>query len=200
MRVRGGVQKKSAFILASSSSRREALLASIGVFPTHIIGADIDETPLKNEKALSTARRLAQAKAEKIAMAFPDLPVLGADTVAILSRRMLGKPKDEEEARRFLSLLSGRRHHIVTAICLVLPSGRCIARDDRTLVGFKRLEQSEIEGFIATEEWKGKSGGYAIQGYGGGFVRVIRGSPSNVAGLPLFETRQILRSVQLTPF
>lgn len=180
-------------MLASASPRRLELLARIGIVPDRVAPTDIDETPLKAELPRQLAARLARGKAE--AAAAPDALVLAADTVVGVGRRILGKPADEAEARRFLGLLSGRRHHVYTGVALRTPDGAIRTRLVDTVVAFQRLTDQQVAHYLAGEEWRGKAGGYAIQGQAEIFVRFLSGSYSNVVGLPLFETAQLLRGV-----
>lgn len=177
-------------VLASASPRRRDLLAQVGIRPDNITATDIDETPLPRELPRACAIRLARAKVETAAAAPEDL-VLAADTVVAAGRRILGKPGDTEEARGFLRLLSGRRHRVITAIALRRPD-RIIERAVETAVRFKRLSEQEIEAYLASEEWRGKAGGYAIQGRAAAFIPWIGGSYTNVVGLPLAETVALL--------
>ncbi len=183
-------------ILASQSPRRLDLLAQIGVTPDAVLPVELDETPLKNEAPGQLARRLAQAKAQAVAVARPDAAVLGADTVVACGRRILGKPADSAEARRFLTLLSGRRHVVHGGLCVVL-NGRAHVRHVATRVGVKRLSDQEIDWYLDSDEWQGKAGGYAIQGRAAAFVDFVNGSYSNVVGLPLHETAQLLGGLGL---
>jgi septum formation protein len=177
-------------ILGSASPRRRDLLAQIGVTPDAIAPADIDETPRKDELPRRYAERLAAEKARAVA-ADPDDLVLTADTVVSAGRRILGKPADAAEAEAFLRLLSGRRHRVATAI--VLRRGdRLWARLVETQVKLKRLSDAEIAAYLASGEWRGKAGGYAIQGIAGAFVPWIGGSYTAVVGLPLTETANLL--------
>jgi septum formation protein len=177
-------------VLASASPRRRDLLAQIGIFPA-ISATDIDETPRKDEAPRALAQRLARAKVS--ALAEPGACVLAADTVVACGRRILPKAETGEEARACLALLSGRRHRVVTAVALRLPDGRVRERLVESVVGFARLSPAQIEAYLATGEWRGKAGGYAVQGMAASFVRFLSGSYSNVVGLPLFETAQMLR-------
>jgi septum formation protein len=180
-------------ILGSASPRRLELLAQIGVAPNAVIPAEIDEAPLKDELPRAHADRLAAAKAEAIA-ARPEASgalVLTADTVVSLGRRILGKPADEAEARLFLSMLSGRRHRVTTGVALK-GADRLWTRRVETVVRFKRLSDAEIDAYVASEEWRGKAGGYAIQGRAAAFIPAINGSYSNVVGLPLAEVAAML--------
>ncbi|MBL6459229.1 septum formation protein Maf [Belnapia sp. T6] len=182
-------------MLASASPRRLELLARIGIVPNRVLPTDTDETPLKAELPRQLAARLAAAKAEAAAAAAPDSLVLAADTVVGVGRRILGKPVDAAEARRFLTLLSGRRHHVYTGVALRSPDGTTRTRLVDTVLAFQRLTEAQIADYVAGEEWRGKAGGYAIQGRAEVFVRFLSGSHSNVVGLPLFETAQLLRGI-----
>ena len=178
-------------ILASASPRRLALLAQIGITPDRIAPAELDETPSRDESPARHAARLAREKAGASAEA--GCFTLGADTVVAVGRRILGKPADAAEAVRFLTLLSGRRHHVFTAVTLVAPDGTASHRLSNSSVIFKRLTDQEIAAYARTQEWVGKAGGYAIQGHAAAFARQISGSYSGIVGLPLFETSQLLR-------
>jgi septum formation protein len=179
-------------ILASASPRRLELLAQIGLTPSLIDPADIDETPLAGETPRLLALRLARAKAAAIAERRPGGFVLAADTVVALGRRLLGKPDDEADARRMLGLLSGRAHRVLTAVAVAGPNGRTAARLSETRVRFKRLTTAEIDVYVASGEWAGKAGGYGVQGRAGAFVIALNGSYTGVVGLPLYETRALL--------
>ena len=179
-------------VLASASPRRIELLARIGVVPVAVCPTDADETPRKGEVPRRLAARLAAAKAEA-AEAPPGAFVLAADTVVGLGRRVLPKAAGEDEARRCLEMLSGRRHQVATGVALRLPDGRLRQRLVLTAVAFQRLTAAQIDDYVAGGEWRGKAGGYAIQGRAECFVRFLSGSHSNVVGLPLFETAQLLR-------
>jgi septum formation protein len=179
-------------ILASASPRRLDLLARIGVVPDAVAPAAIDETPFTNELPARHAERLAAAKAA--AVAEPGALVLGADTVVAAGRRILPKAEDEATARRCLELLSGRRHRVHSAVTVIDAEGRARHRLSTTIVTFKRLTEQEIGAYLASGEWRGKAGGYAIQGRAEAFVRFLSGSHSGVVGLPLFETRALLVS------
>ncbi len=191
---------RPSLVLASASPRRIELLAQVGITPDRIVPADIDETPLKGETAPRLAERLARSKAETVAAREPDALVLAADTVVALGRRLLEKPADEAEARRFLKLLSGRNHRVFTGVAVKAPGlDDAAVRVVETRVAFKPLSDDEIEGYIATGDWRGKAGGYAIQGPAGAFVRRIVGGHPAVMGLPLYETVQLLRGAGLRP-
>ncbi len=179
-------------ILASASPRRLDLLARIGVVPDAVVPAEIDEAPLKGERPPLYARRMAAAKAT--AVAEPGALVLAADTVVAAGRRILPKTETEEEARAALSLLSGRRHRVLSAVTLIDAHGHARHRLSSTIVAFKRLSAEELAAYLAAGEWRGKAGGYAIQGRAEALVRMISGSYSGAVGLPLFETRALLRA------
>ena len=181
-------------ILGSASPRRLDLLAQIGITPDEIRPADIDETPRRDEDARTYVRRMAAEKAEAVP-AEADVIVLAADTVVTAGRRILGKPEDVAQARAFLTMLSGRRHRVMTAITL-RRQGREWSRLVETQVRLRPLSAQEIEDYLASNEWQGKAGGYAIQGRAGAFVNWIEGSFSAVVGLPLAETATLLRAAQ----
>ncbi len=189
-----------ALILASASPRRLDLLRQIGCEPQHLIAASIDEIPLKNELPRVHAIRLAREKAEavfkkpEIAVLSGAFVVLAADTVVGVGRRILPKAETEEDARACLALLSGRAHRVHTALALIGRDGQRRLRHVETKVGFKRLSQEEIETYIASKEWQGKAGGYAIQGLAAAYIDFLSGSYSGVVGLPLYETAQLLGS------
>ena len=178
-------------VLASASPRRRALLGQIGLIPSAVVATDIDETPLKAEVPRILALRLARGKAQ--AATEPGAFVLAADTVVGLGRRVLPKAETEAEAAKCLDLLSGRRHHVTTAVVLIDPSGRRTERVCDSVVGFNRITDAQKRDYLASGEWQGKAGGYAIQGRAAALIRFLSGSHSNVVGLPLFETAQLLR-------
>ena len=186
-------------ILASGSPRRLALLEQVGVKPDRVLAADIDEAPLKNELPRALACRLALAKARQGATGNSEAAVLAADTVVACGRRILPKAQQEGEARACLMLLSGRRHVVHGGIALMLPDGRVQTRYVATRVSFKRLSDAEIAAYLQSGEWHGKAGGYAIQGRAAAFVPFISGSYSNIVGLALNETVQLLRGAGLCP-
>ena len=179
-------------ILASASPRRRDLLHQIGVDPDRIVPADIDETPRPRELPRCYAARMARSKAETVRSRGENGFILAADTVVALGRRILPKAETEEQARRCLALLSGRRHRVLGAVVLDCPDGHRLERLVTTNVTMKRLSNVETEAYIATSEWKGKAAGYAIQGMAGAFVKSINGSYPNVVGLPLTETQALL--------
>jgi nucleoside triphosphate pyrophosphatase len=180
-------------VLASASPRRLALLAQIGIEPDRVVFPDIDETALRDEPPRSHAQRLARAKAS--AVTAPTSYVLAADTVVSAGRRILPKTDTPEQTRRCLTLLSSRRHRVSTAVVLLTPDGRRGERLVQSIVGFARLTEAQIAAYLASGEWQGKAGGYAIQGRAAAFIRFVSGSYSNVVGLPLFETAQLLRGL-----
>jgi len=179
-------------ILASASPRRLELLARLGVIPDAVVPAEIDETPRKGELPAAYARRMAAEKAA--AVAAPGALVLAADTVVAAGRRILPKAEEESEARAALALLSGRRHRVLSAVTLVDCDGRARHRLSASLVAFKRLSDEELAAYLDSGEWRGKAGGYAIQGRAEALVRALSGSHSGVMGLPLYETRALLRA------
>lgn len=179
-------------ILASASPRRLELLARLGVTPDAVVPAEIDETPRKAEIPDRYACRMAMEKAA--AVSEPGSLVLAADTVVAAGRRILPKTENEEEARAALGLLSGRRHRVHSAVAVTDAEGRSRFRLSTSLVAFKRLSPEEIEAYLASGEWLGKAGGYAIQGRAEALVRMLSGSHSGVMGLPLYETRALLRA------
>lgn len=181
-------------VLASTSPRRRELLARIGLTPTRIAAPEIDETPLKGELPRAYVARLAESKALAVERA-PDEVVLAGDTTVAVGRRILEKPADEADLRRMLGLLSGRRHHVWSGVCVIGADGKPRIRVVDTIVAFKALSAAEIDWYIASGEGMGKAGGYAIQGKAEVFVRFLSGSHSNVVGLPLFEARALLSSV-----
>ncbi|MDA0675712.1 MAG: Maf family nucleotide pyrophosphatase [Proteobacteria bacterium] len=179
-------------ILASASPRRLSLLEQIGIRPAAVERPCVDETPHTGEGPVTLARRLAVAKVLAIAPSRPGCFILAADTVVAVGRRLLPKAEVELDARRCLTLLSGRRHRVIGGIALLSPDGRLRVRMVETKVALKRLETDEIDRYLASCEWHGKAGGYAIQGRAAAFIRWINGSYSNVVGLALFETSQLL--------
>ena len=181
-------------ILASASPRRRDLLGQIGVVPDAIDPADIDETPRKAELPVVYAARVAAEKGALVAGRHASALILSGDTVVAAGRRILPKTEEEGEARACLALLSGRRHRVFSAITLVDDKGVARHRLSTSIVTFKRLERGEIDAYIASDEWRGKAGGYAIQGRAAGLIRAIQGSHSAIMGLPLYETRVLLKA------
>jgi len=181
-------------ILASASPRRLDLLARMGVVPDDVVPADIDESVPKAELPRDHALRLAIEKSDAVAAKYPDALVLAADTVVAVGRRILPKVEDEVTLRQCMALLSGRRHRVMTGVALAAPGQPLRIRVVETMIAMKRLSAEEIDFYAAHGEWRGKAGGYALQGYGEVYVRHIAGSYSNVVGLPLAETRHLLKS------
>ena len=179
-------------LLASASPRRRELIVRLGIEPSAVAAADIDETPHKAELPRVYAARMAREKA--LAVAGGAAHVLAGDTVVALGRRILPKAEDETTARHCLKLMSGRRHRVLSAIALRAPDGKLRERISETIVRFKPLSAAEIDAYIAGGEWHGKAGGYAIQGSAEGLIAWISGSHSGVVGLPLFETRALLKA------
>ena len=175
------------FILASQSPRRLELLAQIGITPDAVFPADIDESPLPTEKPRLYARRMASEKVAVVAGKKPDAIILGADTVVACGHRILPKAEDRQTADTCLRLLSGRRHRVITAIALYCPGEKIRVKLVASTVTFKRLSEDDIKTYLASDEWRGKAGGYAIQGLGARYIRALSGSYSGVVGLPLFE-------------
>lgn len=185
-------------VLASGSPRRIELLEQAGIVADRLLPTDADETPQRAEHPRSLARRLSRVKAEHAARILRDEGeagnafVLAADTVVAVGRRILPKAEVLDEASNCLHLLSGRSHRVYTAVCLITPGGRVRHSVVETRVRFKRLSREELESYLASGEWRGKAGGYAIQGLAGTFVVRLVGSYTNVVGLPLYETVQLL--------
>lgn len=180
-------------VLASTSPRRRELLARIGVVPARIASPDIDETPLKGELPRDYVTRLARGKAMAVERAAGEV-VLAGDTTVAVGRRLLEKPVDDADLRRMLGLLSGRRHHVWSGVCVIGTDGKPRVRAVDTIVAFKVLSAAEIDWYVESGEGMGKAGGYAIQGRAETFVRFLSGSHSNVVGLPVFETGTLLTS------
>jgi septum formation protein len=197
--------------LASASPRRLALLEQVGLRPDDVLSTNIDETPLHQERPRQLALRLALAKGraarERLGSttdttnahnAAHNSFIMSADTVVAVGRRILPKAETEAEARACLTLLSGRAHDVLTAVAVLAPDGREASRLVESRVTFKRLSHVEAEGYIASGEWTGKAGGYAIQGLAGGFITDISGSYSAIVGLPLYETVSLLEGLGYT--
>ena len=178
--------------MGSGSPRRKELLAQIGVVPDEIRAPDIDESPLKQELPRPYCARMAREKAAAVPCAADDI-VLCADTTVALGRRILGKPEDVAEAERFLRLMSGRRHKVITAVCV--KRGEDVwERDVQSTVQMKALSDNEVRGYLATGDWQGKAGGYGIQGPAGALIPWISGSFTGIVGLPLAETAGLLEA------
>jgi septum formation protein len=186
-------QTKHSFVLASSSPRRIELLNNIKIFPKIIYSSNINEAINNKEDPRKYCIRIAKDKALKALEKYPEDFVLSADTIVFCSKKIFLKPKDEEEAKKFLSFFSGRKHNILTCVCLakkkLIKFKKVI-----TKITFKRLTKQQIEEYLLTNEWRDKAGAYGIQGYAEKFIRKINGSYSNVVGLPLFETSNLLNS------
>lgn len=180
-------------VLASSSPRRLELLGRLGVTPDRIISPDIDEAPHEGELPRDYVLRMAQEKAVAVERQDQEILVAGDTTVAV-GRRILGQAGDAAEQRKFLELVSGRRHHVMSAVCVIAADGTARMKLSDSIVKFKRFETREIEAYIATGEGQGKAGGYAIQGQAEAFVTWMSGSYSGIVGLPLYETRNLLIS------
>lgn len=194
----GRAPAAAVLVLASGSPRRLALLQQAGIEPAALLPADVDETPLRSESPRELARRLARAKADVARRAARNDEalhgafIMSADTVVAVGRRVLPKAEVVDEADACLRLLSGRMHRVYTAVCLVTPRDAIRERLVETRVRFKRLARQELEGYLASGEWRGKAGGYAIQGLAGTFPVKLVGSYTNVVGLPLYETVTLL--------
>jgi len=182
----------SILVLASASPRRVELLRQIGIVPDHIDPAAIDETPLPGELPPAHVLRLAEAKARAVMPRHAGAFILAADTVVACGRRILPKAEDAATARACLTLLSGRRHRVYGGIALVTPAGDIAVRRVMSQVAFKRLSDPELRAYLDSGEWQGKAGGYAIQGRAAALIPFVSGSYSNVVGLPLHETAQLL--------
>jgi septum formation protein len=186
-------------VLASASPRRLDLLRQIGIEPDAVDPAHADESPRPRELPSQHARRLALEKLQQVAPRHAGAFVLAADTVVARGRRILGKAEDEATARACLRLLSGCRHRVHGGVAIADPRGAVRVRLVTTIVAFKRLTADEIDRYIASEEWRGKAGGYAIQGRAAAFVKFLSGSYSNVVGLPLYETAALLEGAGYRP-
>lgn len=186
-------------MLASASPRRLQLLRQVGVEPDLVDPSDIDETPGKDETPRRLALRLAQEKAVAVAGRHPDAYVLGSDTLVAVGRRVLNKPADEAEARRMLTLLSGRSHRVMTGVAVVAPGGRVSGRVVETRITFKRLTDTELDAFIASGDWEDAAGGYKIHQRAGAFVTSLQGSFTGVVGLPLYEALALLNGLGWRP-
>ncbi len=194
-----GIAKRPKLVLASGSPRRLGLLQQVGIEPDALRPMTLDETPKRGEVPRSLVRRLARAKADaareaiRLDPALADAYVLGADTAVAVGRRVVAKAEFLEEAAAGLQLLSGRAHRVFTCVCLITPQGQVRQRVVETRVRFKRLSNDEIQSYLGSGEWRGKAGGYAIQGIAGAFVTKLVGSYTNVVGLPLTEVVAMLQ-------
>jgi septum formation protein len=185
-------------VLASASAGRKGLLESVGMLPDTISPSDIDETQKQGESPRDFVLRLAIEKAAVAARRHPKSFIIAADTIAAVGRRILGKAATLDDARAMLQLLSGRRHKVYSGVCVVAPGGKKSARVVVTTVKFKPLNEAELEAYLASRQWEGKSGCYGIQSRAGGFVEFLNGSFSNVVGLPLVETKNMLAGLGFT--
>ena len=192
-------EQEQALVLASASPRRLDLLRQIGIAPAAVDPAEIDETPLKAELPAAYAKRIAALKLETVAARHPGRFVLAADTVVACGRRILPKAEDEATAGRCLALLSGRRHHVLGGMAIATPDGRRVTRLVDTSVIFKRLSAEEIAAYLRSGEWRGKAGGYAVQGLAAVFVKALSGSYSNVVGLSLYDVATMLNGLGFRP-
>lgn len=181
-------------VLASASPRRLDLLARLGVVPDAVAPAEIDETPARGELPAAHAQRMARDKAAAVRARHHGALILAADTVVAAGRRIFPKAETDAVAHSCLELLSGRRHRVLSAVTLIDAEGRARHRLSTSIVAFKRLSDEEIAAYLASGEWQGKAGGYAIQGRAEALVRQLSGSHSGVMGLPLYETRTLLRA------
>jgi septum formation protein len=186
-------------VLASSSPRRSEILKKIGFPPDITCPADIDETPYKQEKPKALAERLARQKAAAVAGQYNDDIIVAGDTIVYCSRQYLHKTQDINEERRFLEMLSGRRHRVYSGVA-VMHQGKVKVRVVESVVKFKRLAADEIELYLSLEDqWQGRSGGYSLQGFAGCFIEWIQGSDSSIIGLPMHETYKLITSFGIKP-
>jgi septum formation protein len=185
-------------VLGSASPRRLDLLRQAGIEPNLVDPADIDETPLKDETPRRLASRLSGQKAAAVAVRHPGAFILGADTLVAVGRRILGKPREESEARAMISLLSGRAHRVLTGVTVIAPEGRSASRVVESRIAFKRLTGEEVDRFIASRQWEDAAGGYKIHQGAGAFVTDLKGSFTGVVGLPLYESLALLRGLGWT--
>lgn len=186
-------ETKHSFVLASASPRRIELLKNIKIFPKITYSSEINEDIINKEKPRKYCIRIAKNKALKALEKYPEEFILSADTIVFCSNKIFLKPKDKEEAKKFLAFFSGRKHNVLTCVCLA-KKNLIKVKKVFTKVTFKKLNTQEIEEYLLTNEWKDKAGAYAIQGYAEKFIKRINGSYSNVVGLPLFETYNLLNS------
>lgn len=186
--------KTKNFILASGSPQRKALLAQIGFFPKDIVPANIDECERKNEKPLAYVKRMAREKALAVAAHNPGNVVLGADTIVAVGSKILHKAHSDDEQRQVMTLLSGKAHRVISAVCVVTADGKVSQRVCSTRILMKHLSQTEIDDYVASHEWVGCCG-YKIEGKLAAYVKKLVGSYSGVVGLPLYETRNLLLGV-----
>ncbi len=189
-------ETKHSFVLASASPRRIDLLKNIKIFPKITYSSEINEDIISKENPKKYCIRIAKNKALKALEKYPEEFVLSADTIVFYRNKIFLKPQDKEEAKKFLTFFSGRKHNVLTYVCLAKKNLIKLTKVF-TKVTFKRLNVQEIEEYLLTNEWKDKAGAYAIQGYAEKFIKRINGSYSNVVGLPLFETFNILKTYKL---
>jgi len=190
-------------ILASSSPRRLDLLKQVGITPNEVCPADIDETPKPSELPSAYCVRLAVEKASAVSLKYPGDVVLGADSTVTLGRRIIGKPRDAAEAEKFFKMLSGRRHKVITGICAIKSSEDGVVvkiskKAISTIVQFKVLNPEDIKMLLDSNEWHDKCGGYTISGMAGAVIKRISGTHSNVMGLPLYETVNLLKNFKIS--
>ena len=186
-------------ILASSSPRRLELLQSIGYNPDIISSPDIDETPLKGEASAHLVSRLSSQKVEKVQEEYPNDVIIGGDTIVSLGRRILCKPQDIDEARSFLTMLSGRRHRVYTGISIISPCSGMSTKVCQSIIKFKVITNEEMDFILTSNQWRGVSGAYTIQGAAAALITWMSGSPSTVKGLPLYEANCLLKSRGIKP-
>ena len=186
-------ETKRSFVLASASPRRIELLKNIKIFPKITYPSEINEDIISKENPRKYCIRIAKNKALKALEKYPEEFILSADTIVFCSNKIFLKPKDKEEAKKFLAFFSGRKHNVLTCVCLA-KKNLIKVKKVLTKVTFKRLNAQEIEEYLSTNEWNDKAGAYAIQGYAEKFIKRVNGSYSNVVGLPLFETYNLLNS------
>tara|TARA_Y100001960_G_C14673887_1_gene827494 strand:+ start:553 stop:1137 length:585 start_codon:yes stop_codon:yes gene_type:complete len=181
-------------ILASSSSQRLELLKQIDIFPDKIVPAKIEENPNKGEKPRDFVIRMSKEKALNVSKKYEGSYVLSGDTIVSVGRRIIGKPSNKEEAEKYLNLLSGRRHRVLSAVTLITPENKEITKVTLTRVKFSRLNKHDLLEYIKTNEWKGRAGGYAIQGKASAFIPWINGSYTGIVGFPINEVKNLLSS------
>ncbi len=182
-------------ILASSSPRRRELLASVGLVPDQILSPEVDEVPFQGEEVRHYVKRIALLKGRAVHAQVAGAYVIAADTAVEVGGKIILKPENHEEAHQLLARLSGRRHRVYTGVCVLSPQGKEACRVVVTRLSLKRLTSDEIENYIASGEWEGKSGAFSIQGPGAKFVKFISGSYTSVVGLPLYETYTLLKGL-----
>lgn len=185
---------KKGFILASGSPNRRALLEEVRLFPEEIVSPQIDENPLENETPTRYVKRIAIEKAQEVAKMYPNRCIVAADTVLAVGHRIIRKAFSEKEARQNLLLLSGRRHRVLTGLCIITPDGKIISKINTSIVILKKLDETDIQIILNSQEWKDVAG-YKIEGVLLAFVKQIIGSYSGIVGLPIYETSCILRGI-----